>query len=103
MYYLKQERQIPPPLLHHLLPHGAEVLINPRLQAAIQAVDSASNDKGRPRRMAPHPELGVRLAGVDFRLGVESEELGDLGFLADSSPIVVLDGAFQSKGLQRRH
>lgn len=101
--YLKQERQISPPLLHDFFPNSPMILINPRLQVAIWAVNPTPNDKRRSRWVGSHPQLGVRLSRVDFRLRIGGEEPWDLGFFSNSTPIVVLDGTSQSKGLQRRH
>ena len=48
--------------------------------------------------MSADPDLGVGLGGVDVGAGVESEETGDLGVVAEDAPVVVLDGAAEADG-----
>lgn len=48
--------------------------------------------------MSADPELGVGLGGVDVGAGIESEEAGDLGMVAENAPVVVLDGAAEPDG-----
>lgn len=50
--------------------------------------------------MSSHPDLSIRLFGVDFRAGIQSVKLGDGRVNAFPTPIVVLDGASQPLNLR---